>query len=636
MKKFGQSFLVILIITVFQINLNAQKLAVLTDQNTIAMLNSPANPNEISEPIPITGLTVGENIEGIDYRPNTGELYALAYNESLMQGRLYVINQTSGMASPIGTMPISMNLIAGMTGFDFNPTVDRIRVVNANGSNYRLHPSTGVLVATDGDLAFAANDMNSDATPIAVASGYTRSYIGTESTILYNIELGQNILTTQIPPNDGILNSIGNLGIDIASDSYVGFDIYYDEATGNDLAYVSATTTGNNNPQLFRIDLATGALSLLGTIGSGINIKSIAAEIDRTEPEMTGVQIFALSSNAGLGNLISFDSDLPSYIRSWVPLSGIATGQSVLGLDFRPSTKQLYAFGYNANEMNYQIYTVDYNSGVATAVNSSPMSINLNIPLAGFDFNPTVDRIRLIGAAGESYRLNPNDGALVATDGSLNFAVDDINAGTQPYVASVAYTNSYADATSTTLFGYDDMLNVLISIIPPNDGVCNTIASSGLMVNTSNFTSDMDIYFDSLENVNRTFFAANLGDSNFDYLYTIDENNMFNEIGMIGFGIPIKDIATIIGGRPNEVSTRNLAVENNMVSIYPNPVEDQIFIKTKNRRGDSFSIIDVMGRTVIAESAITDDIQMISATSFKSGIYFLRLNQGDTFRFIIK
>ena len=34
-------------------------------------------------------------------------------------------------------------------GFDFNPTVDRIRVVNDAGFNLRLHPDTGVIVDSD-------------------------------------------------------------------------------------------------------------------------------------------------------------------------------------------------------------------------------------------------------------------------------------------------------------------------------------------------------------------------------------------------------------------------------------------------------------------------------------------------------
>jgi hypothetical protein len=45
-------------------------------------------------------------------------------------------------------------------GFDFNPTVDRIRVVSNTGQNLRLHPVTGVVASTDTPLTFAATDLN--------------------------------------------------------------------------------------------------------------------------------------------------------------------------------------------------------------------------------------------------------------------------------------------------------------------------------------------------------------------------------------------------------------------------------------------------------------------------------------------
>jgi hypothetical protein len=35
---------------------------------------------------------------------------------------------------------------------DFNPTVDRIRLVTASGQNLRLHPELGTVVATDGSI----------------------------------------------------------------------------------------------------------------------------------------------------------------------------------------------------------------------------------------------------------------------------------------------------------------------------------------------------------------------------------------------------------------------------------------------------------------------------------------------------
>jgi hypothetical protein len=54
---------------------------------------------------------------------------------------------------------------------------------------------------------------------------------------------------------------------------------------------------------------------------------------------------------------------------------------------------------------------------------------SLNGSSFGFDFNPTVDRIRVQSDADQNLRLNPATGALAATDTTLSFAVGDTNQG---------------------------------------------------------------------------------------------------------------------------------------------------------------------------------------------------------------
>ena len=52
---------------------------------------------------------------------------------------------------------------------------------------------------------------------------------------------------------------------------------------------------------------------------------------------------YGLSGN----HLISFDATTPAVLLSNVPITGITSGQAIEGMDFRPLTGQLYAFGYN-------------------------------------------------------------------------------------------------------------------------------------------------------------------------------------------------------------------------------------------------------------------------------------------------
>ena len=613
---------------------SSQQLVFVTSSNMVGIIPNPSLPGVVIGPFPVTGLGMGQNIEGIDFRPNTGELYALGYNETTQEARLYTISQTTGLATPIGSAAVMLDLEAGKVGFDFNPTVDRIRVVSSNGKNYRLHPVTGAIAATDGDLAFAAADLNAAEMPMAVSSAYTKSYIGTEATTLYNIDFNLNILTTQIPPNDGVQNTIGDLGIDIDdANPSVGFDLFFDAATQMEMGYVSANLEGSNTDNLFTINLSSGALTDLGTIGLGLNVRDMAVVINRNVPALMGVEIYALTQNNG--NLISFDSENPELIRTLVPVTGITAGQATLGMDFRPATKELYVFGYNATASNYQLYTVNTATGMATPVNATPVSLMLDTALVGFDFNPTVDRIRLVGAAGENYRLNPVDGSIAATDGDLQYAAADPNSASEPFIATVAYTNSFPGSTSTTLFAYDDMLNVLTNIIPPNDGICNTLASSGLVTGMGSYTSDMDIYFDSLAYENIFFFVTNTGASTHDFLYTVSDN-IFTQVGRIGFGIPVKDIAVGIGGTPFDLAIGENNPANELrVAIYPNPASGLLYIKSEELQGTTFSVVDISGRK-IASQTIQHEIEQLSLEGLKGGIYFIRFETGETLRFVVK
>ena len=103
---------------------------------------STSDPENVINSVQISGLQSDEKILSIDFRPATGQLYGLGSSS-----RIYVINQDSGTARAIGLAPFSPALEGSIAGFDFNPTVDRIRVVTSSGQNFRLNPETGALAA---------------------------------------------------------------------------------------------------------------------------------------------------------------------------------------------------------------------------------------------------------------------------------------------------------------------------------------------------------------------------------------------------------------------------------------------------------------------------------------------------------
>lgn len=536
---------------------NAQTIYALSTEKLLGF--EAANPGMLTTNVSITGVVAGHQLMGIDFRPATGQLYALGYNSVSGAGELYTIDRNTGVATPLGAP--ALNFGAGITdlGFDFNPTVDRIRITGSNGANYRVHPVTGALVATDGTLAFAAGDANAGTAPNIGTVGYTNSYIGATSTTLYNYDFALNVFTTQIPPNNGTLNTVGSSGLSLnAIDPSADLDIWFDPVARVNRAYFAASTATVND-DLYTVDLTTGAVTLVGPIGAGFPVRDIAVLIERNVPATTtGDLLYALSAT---GNLIAFDAAQPDIVRAIVPVSGLATGQALSGLDFRPATGELYALGYNAMNGEARLYTINLNTGAATAIGAAPVVLAPALGKIGFDFNPTVDRIRLTGSNNANYRLHPVTGAIAATDMSLAFAAGDVNAGANPSVGTVGYTNSFNGATATTLYNYDDSLNVFTSQIPPNNGTLNTVGASGIAVNLADPSSDLDIFYDGTTQQNRAYFAANKGASANDDLYSVNlATGQATVIGSIGLGIAITDIAAFIRSTVGLVCPANVVV----------------------------------------------------------------------------
>jgi hypothetical protein len=239
----------------------AEGIVGLTLNNELVRFDS-ASPNATFGTVAVSGLQSGERLLGIDFRPATGQLFGLGSSS-----RLYTLDVVSGVATQVGTGQFSTLLSANTYGFDFNPTVDRIRVVGSNGQNLRLNPITGGIAAVDTNAAYAAGDVNAGVSPMVVGSAYTNNVNGATSTTLYNIDLATGALVTQVPPNNGTLNTVGAIGVSFDADS--GFVI--SSQTG--VAFASLNAGGFT--RLYTINLATGAATLVGTVGAGLSDISI-------------------------------------------------------------------------------------------------------------------------------------------------------------------------------------------------------------------------------------------------------------------------------------------------------------------------------------------------------------------------
>lgn len=407
----------------------------LSDANQLLQMNANSVGNTPT-PVLITGLQSGEKMMSIDYRPATGQLYGLGSTS-----RLYVINPTTGAARMIGAGPFTPAINGTTATIDFNPTVDRLRLVTSSGQNLRLNPETGTVAATDGTINGVTN-----ATISAVA--YTNSVAGASTTTLFDIDPATDRLYRQDPPNDGTLVSIGELGVNATG--MAGFDI---AADGN---AAFAALTVDNRSGLYKIDLSSGRATRYDNFPSSTTIIGVAIP---TQAVAYGVD----TDN----NFVAFNPTSPQT-QVAKPITGVQSGERIVGIDMRPLNGQLYGLG-----STNRLYTINLSSGAATAVGAG-VPLPLTGTEFGFDFNPTVDRIRIVSNTGVNLRVNPADGVAIV-DGPLN-------PGT-PGVTAAAYTNNFAGSTTTVLFDIDSNTDMLYRQDPPNNGTLVSIGALG--VNTT-------------------------------------------------------------------------------------------------------------------------------------------------------
>ena len=177
---------------------------------------------------------------------------------------MYSLNATTGALTTVGAALTTLNLGTTTTriGFDFNPTVDRIRVVSNTGQNLRLNPIDGTVAAVDGTL--------NPGTPNVTASAYTNNFAGATTTTLYNIDTrtGAAMLFRQMPPNDGTLVSVGSLGTEVESSN--GFDI------GGTSGMAYALLRSGGTTRVYSINLTSGAATGGATIPGNPAVRGMA------------------------------------------------------------------------------------------------------------------------------------------------------------------------------------------------------------------------------------------------------------------------------------------------------------------------------------------------------------------------
>ena len=481
----------------------------------------------------ISGLQSGEQLLGIDIRPGAtittpaGELYALGST-----GRIYTINPTSGAATQKSLLAAdstdTTNPFGALDGtdfgVDFNPVVDRLRVVSNTGQNLRINVDTGATTTDD-----ALNSAGATRTGIS-ATAYTNSFASACRTTLFYIDTATDRLLTTSDPNAGTLTEVGNLGVN--ADAGSGYEIVT-AADGTNSAIAVLTVGGATT--LYAINLTSGAATATGPVtglNSGETLRGIAAASTTTASTQATGSVLALTET---NKLISFNNATPQKLCTSSAIGGLQAGENVLGIDIRPADGALYGVGSTG-----RIYTIDPTTAAATAKSTLAADTTDNTnPFAaldgtdfGVEFNPVPDRLRVVSNTGQNLRINVDSGA-TTTDTALNPGGST--------VAAAAYTNSFAGAGTTTLYVLDAANDrLLIQGQPsgnPNNGDLQAVGSLGIDVQAATG-------FDISGTNNTALAAVSLAGAATSELHTINlANGAATRVNAIGGGERVRGLA---------------------------------------------------------------------------------------------
>lgn len=193
--------------------------------------------------------------------------------------------------------------------------------------------------------------------------------------------------------------------------------------------------------------------------------------------------------------LIRFNAGEPQKVVAKMPLTGLAPGERVVGMDFRVARGVLYVLAdsgrlYTANTTTAELSPVG-------GVGGAPGPV-LKQQRVGVDFNPVADRIRVVTGAGANWRAHPDTGAWVdgdasqeglQPDGRLAYVDGDARLGKKPDIAAAAYTYNKTNDKITTNYAIDLDGGWLVmqgskeGITPPvspNTGKLRTVGALGV------------------------------------------------------------------------------------------------------------------------------------------------------------
>lgn len=195
----------------------------------------------------------------------------------------------------------------------------------------------------------------------------------------------------------------------------------------------------------------------------------------------------------GTTRLVGFDIATPNTLTTDVVITAaagagaFASGEWIYGMDYRPADGVLWGLTNRG-----RLYTIDPATGVATfrfalsadAADTTDPFIELDTisTSVSVDFNPVADRLRVVTFGGENLSINVATGATTTDTDVPVIASPPAPVADFSWVAAVAYSNSFAGATATTLYTINNQNDNLSTQTPPASGTQAAVGGLGVAI----------------------------------------------------------------------------------------------------------------------------------------------------------
>jgi hypothetical protein len=195
--------------------------------------------------------------------------------------------------------------------------------------------------------------------------------------------------------------------------------------------------------------------------------------------------VYAVGVNSPTISLLSFARNAPGTVATIGNITGVGAGESVDGIDFRPSDGLLYMLTTGGGVS--RVYTVNLTTAAATLVGvlaadptdaTAPFTAVSGVN-RGINFNPMPAAVplRIISDSGQNLRVSNLATLTTVTDADINQPAPSVNAA--------AYTNSFptpAGVTATTALYVIDaatgsLLQQGLAAPGPNGGVLTNVGA---------------------------------------------------------------------------------------------------------------------------------------------------------------